>query len=238
VIRRRAVLAAASAISLIAAADPLPRSLSADVPTQSEGSKRGDIYLFAGAAGSRQTITVKGSGPLELSVLTPGGEPMNSAKGDGEISLETVLSSTDIHSVIVMREIGSEPYTVTRSVVEATFSEMMLAREVGYASDWGTATFVSCWIEPGKKRRSTSVAPDSTTLVQTDEMRPDRVSYTTLMEGASGKIDSWIVAYHLDGEEFVRSDAVSTGTLVNKYPLAPMLASFGARPGWTSYRCQ
>ena len=236
-IHSRAVLAVASALSLIAAADPLPRSLPADVPTQSEGSKRGDIYLFAGAAGSRQTVTVKGSGPLEVSVLTPGGEPMNSAKGDGEISLETVLSSTDIHSVLVMREIGSKPYTVTRSVVEPTFGEMMLAREVGYARSFESVEFVSCWIEPGKKRRSTFVSPYDTS-VHTDELRPDRASHTTSVVRASGDNNNGIATYQIDGDEFILTNAITTGTSVNKYPLAPMLASFGARPGWTSYRCQ
>ena len=236
-IRRRAVLAAASALSLIAAADPLPRDIPAHAPTQSKGRERGDVFLFAGVAGSRQTITVKGSGPLEVSILTPGGDFMNSAKGEDDVSLETVLSSTDVHSVLVVRENGSKSYIIERSVVEPTFAEMMLAREVGYARSFESVEFVSCWIEPGKKRRSTFVSPYDTS-VHTDELRPDRASHTTSVVRASGDNNNGIATYQIDGDEFILTNAITTGTSVNKYPLAPMLASFGARPGWTSYRCQ
>jgi hypothetical protein len=235
--RHRRLFVALFAALLIAAEEPAPRELPANASITSKGIERADIYLFTGAAGSRQTIKVKGSGPLQISMLTPAGDIMNSAKGEGEVELETVLSSTDIHSVIVMRENGSKPYAVTRSMVEPTVAEMMLAFSTGYRFGDSISTDGSgCWIEPGRKHRYVAVAPGFH-YVATSSMASDGSTYTTVTEMTDSGITEAVISYRIDGNVYIRTDTTTKGTTVNRLPLGPAPLRVASTVRWKSYLC-
>jgi hypothetical protein len=231
-INARRLILALSSVALLAAAEPEARDLPAASPITIQGKQLAQVYLFAGAAGSRQTITVKGSGPFEVIQLTPGGQIMNVAKGTGEVALETVLSSTDVHPVVVTRENGSAPYTVTRSAVEPTLTGMKLAYQAGYSMAYSTILETSCWIEPGRKRRS-SFASDSGTMVTISELAADG-TYLKHVTIGSPEWDS-TKSYQLQGNNLVEILTDDSGQF--RYPSLPIEMSLISPTGWKTYRC-
>ena len=246
-IRRRAVLAATGAFWLIAAADPTVLELPVDTPTQSQGEERGDVYLFAGIAGSRQTILVKGSGSLEVSLLTPRGDLMKSVKGDRAVSLEAVLSSTGVHSAVVLRDDGAKPYTIARAVVEPTFAELMLSYAVGYSGPAGATPYKDCWIEPGRKRKVTYFAKDMV-ITRTDELSPDRSTVRRTRQSVHHNlITKWgkpfttlqeeSFSYRVEGQDLVTTTYSQGYNWPMKQPLIPIYALVNPEMTWSSYLC-
>lgn len=230
----RKLLITLFAVSLVAAAEPKPRDLPTGSAIVSDGKAQADVYLFAGASGSRQSIVVKGRGALEILQLTPGGEVMNVSKGLGETALETVLSSTDLHMIVVTREDVSAPYSVVRTVIEPTVTEMKLASTVGYRFQSSNSTYESCWIEPGRIKRRTSHTP-SGTLVEVEELAPGRASFSHKVVG-----DSYFDAtksYHIEGDDLVETHTDSEYKVQYRFPLGPTPFSLISPAGFVSYRC-
>ena len=147
----------------LAGVAPLSKALAQIVPTLSIGQtkvgspgSKPDLYRFGGTAGTLVRLRLTVPGAAALTIYTPSGEEMVSARGNGTAILEAVLPLNDVYYIGVLRESAAQGYSLKSASVEPDEHLARAAEAVGYSQKWANGyTEVQCWIDPGNVIRIT-----------------------------------------------------------------------------------